>query len=271
MTSSYATQAPGLGQGPASYHNHTYRCLHAKGTDQEYVERSLMEGFKVMGFSDHTPFKAPFETKGGVRMLESQLSDYVSSVNGLRETYAGRIDVRLGLEVEPFFSHFSWLGDKVQENGIEYLILGNHYAGQTEFDGYYGKIVCNALQMRYYVETSRKAIETGLFLYMAHPDLPFSNYPVFDRDCENLSKDICSMAQEYRMPLEYNVSGHFKRLDGKIHGLGYPCRQFWDIAEDYDIDVFVGFDAHLPERISMKLFNESVEKLRARGFRVLNA
>lgn len=271
MEKSYAAKAPGLGKGLATYHTHTFRCRHAMGKDIDYVTKAIEGGFSVLGFSDHTPFKEPFKTKGNIRMLEGELGDYVSSINSLRDQFADKIDVHLGLEVEPFFQYFDWLQDMVRENGIEYLILGNHYAGQTEFDGYYGKVICDVPKMKYYVETSRKAIETGLFMYMAHPDLPFSNYPEFDANCESLSKDICSIAQEYRMPLEYNVSGYYKRIDGKIKGLGYPCEQFWDIAMDYDIDVFVGFDAHMPERMDRKLFDEAVDTLKKKGFRVVNA
>ncbi len=268
--SSFATPAPGLEKLPATYHTHTYRCRHAKGQDVDYVRQAVSEGFKVLGFSDHTPFPEPFDTKGGIRMLESELEDYVQSVNTLREQYADSIDIRLGLEVEPFFQYYDWLRETVQAKGIEYLILGNHYAGQTEFDGYYGKVICDVPKMKYYVETSRKAMESGLFMYMAHPDLPFSNYPVFDKDCKSLSKDICALAVEYGMPLEYNLSGYSKRRNGKIHGIGYPCDRFWEIAQDYDIDVYIGFDAHSPGAIERSLFDETVLKLNSKGFRVMN-
>ncbi|MBR2281394.1 MAG: hypothetical protein IJ863_02090, partial [Spirochaetales bacterium] len=73
MESSYATKAPGLGKGPATYHTHTFRCRHATGEDIDYVNSALAGGFSVLGFSDHTPFKEPFETKGNIRMLESEL------------------------------------------------------------------------------------------------------------------------------------------------------------------------------------------------------
>jgi len=267
----FAKPAPGLGKGPATYHTHTSRCRHAKGQDIDYVRQAVEGGFSVLGFSDHTPFPEPFKTKGNIRMLESELGDYVSSINSLKEQFKDSIDVHVGLEVEAFFQYYDWLRETVQRNNIEYLILGNHYAGQTEFDGYYGKVICDVSKMNYYVETSRKAIETGLFMYMAHPDLPFSNYPVFDKNCESLSKDICSIAEQYRMPLEYNLSGIFKLQAGRIHGIGFPCKDFWDIAQDYDLEVYVGFDAHLPERIDRPLFDKTVSMLKEKGFRVVNA
>ena len=40
-------------------HTHTYRCSHATGTEREYIEAAISAGIKIMGFSDHIPFKFP--------------------------------------------------------------------------------------------------------------------------------------------------------------------------------------------------------------------
>ena len=37
----------------ANYHGHTYRCAHAYGQDEEYVQAALEMGVEVMGFADH--------------------------------------------------------------------------------------------------------------------------------------------------------------------------------------------------------------------------
>ena len=61
-----------------NYHTHTTRCGHAEGTEEEYILTALRCGFKVLGFSDHTPWA--YATPGFVsriRMLPSQLDDYV--------------------------------------------------------------------------------------------------------------------------------------------------------------------------------------------------
>ena len=61
-----------------NYHTHTTRCGHAEGTEEEYILTALRCGYKVLGFSDHTPWA--YATPGFVsriRMLPSQLDDYV--------------------------------------------------------------------------------------------------------------------------------------------------------------------------------------------------
>ncbi|MBQ6671978.1 MAG: hypothetical protein IJM73_01995, partial [Spirochaetales bacterium] len=66
---------------PANYHTHTTRCNHAKGTDREYVEKAVSEGFAVLGFSDHTPWPyGPDDFTAHRRMELSQLPEYIASV-----------------------------------------------------------------------------------------------------------------------------------------------------------------------------------------------
>ena len=38
-----------------NYHMHTYRCMHASGTDEEYVLSAIKNGYEEIGFSDHSP------------------------------------------------------------------------------------------------------------------------------------------------------------------------------------------------------------------------
>ena len=86
-----------------NYHTHTTRCGHAEGTEEEYIFTALRCGFKVLGFSDHTPWA--YATPGFVsriRMLPSQLDDYVLTLRGLREKYADKLHIRIGLEAEYF-------------------------------------------------------------------------------------------------------------------------------------------------------------------------
>jgi len=69
-----------------NYHTHTTRCGHAEGTEEEYILTALRCGFKVLGFSDHTPWA--YATPGFVsriRMLPSQLDDYVLTPSVLEE------------------------------------------------------------------------------------------------------------------------------------------------------------------------------------------
>ena len=93
-----------------NYHTHTTRCGHAEGTEEEYILTALRCGFKVLGFSDHTPWA--YATPGfvsSIRMLPSQLDDYVLTLRRLREKYADKLHIRIGLEAEYFPAYLGWL------------------------------------------------------------------------------------------------------------------------------------------------------------------
>lgn len=97
-----------------NYHTHTTRCGHAEGTEEEYILTALRCGFKVLGFSDHTPWA--YATPGFVsriRMLPSQLDDYVLTLRGLREKYADKLHIRIGLEAEYFPAYLGWLKEEM--------------------------------------------------------------------------------------------------------------------------------------------------------------
>ena len=48
-----------------NYHTHTTRCGHAEGTEEEYILTALRCGYKVLGFSDHTPWAYATPTADG--------------------------------------------------------------------------------------------------------------------------------------------------------------------------------------------------------------
>ena len=56
-----------------NYHTHTTRCGHAEGTEEEYILTALRCGFKVLGFSDHTPWA--YATPGFVSRIRMLLDE----------------------------------------------------------------------------------------------------------------------------------------------------------------------------------------------------
>jgi len=84
------------------YHTHHERCGHAQGVIEEYIQAAIQLGIREIGISDHAPL---YWLEGdhpwpGSAMPRSELERYVEEVLALREKYAGRIQVRLGLEAD---------------------------------------------------------------------------------------------------------------------------------------------------------------------------
>ena len=52
-----------------------------------------------------------------------------------------------------------------------------------------------------YEESAIEGMESGLFAYLAHPDLFMRSYPEFDRHCKLVSRHICRTAARLNLPL----------------------------------------------------------------------
>ena len=228
----------------ANYHTHTARCGHAEGTDEEYVLAAIERGFDELGFSDHVPW--PYQdgyTHPSVRMRVDQMPGYLNSVRALAAQYKDKIHILTGFECEYFPDYMNWLADMRAENHLDYLILGNHFDHDDEYGMYFGNIR-TAAQLRRYVDSAVKGLETGLFSYLAHPDLIYTSQPVFDETCREAAYTLCEEAKKLDLPLEYNLYGVDKRARGEFSGLGYPCAPFWEIAAKTGVRAIIGFDAH---------------------------
>ena len=261
-----------------NYHTHTWRCQHAQGTEEDYVQRALEAGFSVLGFADHTPW--PYESGfvSGIRMRWDQFADYRQTIRDLGEAYAGRIKILLGLECEAFPEYMGWLAD-LKAAQLDYVILGNHYDGTDEGDhkhmtdagGFYFGRSTLPEHIRRYAERTIAGMRTGLFDCVAHPDLFCQVLPAFDADCAAASHDLCAAAKALELPLEYNLLGvqyHARPIEAGT--LGYPCRDFWQIAARHGCRAIIGFDAHSPAHLTrVDLRDRAVAMLEEMGIEVL--
>lgn len=232
----------------ANYHTHTVRCGHAEGSDESYVRAAIAQGFDTLGFSDHVPW--PY--RGGfsnptVRMPLAMLDEYMASIKALKEKYVGRIDILTGFECEHFPQYMGWLCEMAEEKQLDYLILGNHY-DQTDETGMYFGSCSTAAQLRSYVDSTVKGVESGLFAYLAHPDLFMRRYAAFDDNCRAAARDLCQACREANVPMEYNV--HDRYLSSRTHRKSYPHPEFFEIARDTGVKVIIGLDAHEPQELS---------------------
>jgi len=217
-------------------HTHTARCGHASGDDREYVEEAVRGGLKTLGFADHSWYviRGNYHTDAGVTTKENE--DYVSSVLSLRDEYAGVIDIKLGYEADYYPKHFSGLMDMVRRYPIDYLILGPHYTN-NEYDGRYA-CRCESDRSVFSGQVSQiiEAMNTGLFTYVAHPDImDFADEDVFREEYSRL----VIRAKELSIPLEINLLG----IRG---GRRYPNERFIKLCGELGAKMCIGADAHNP-------------------------
>ncbi len=226
-----------------NYHTHTYRCGHASGDDEEYILAAIKAGYKTLGFADHAPYKDyPLPSS---HMDISMFDEYVDSISILKEKYKDQIDIKIGLESEYYKANHD---ERVMlHDRLDYLILGQHFLDPEASVSFfknnseeeileYGKLVCEAL-------------DTGLFMYLAHPDVFMSKQENFTKACVDVARMIASKCVDLDIPVELNVHNvrKGKHLISNKEEYFYPNKSFWTIMSEYPIKVLLGIDAHKPE------------------------
>lgn len=228
-------------------HTHTARCGHAEGLDIQYVHSAIDAGFKVLGFSDHIPFK---EVKVlGARMFYEQKDEYLTSIRKLKDQFSSLIDIKVGYEVEYIEDKFDYLMDMKKE--CDYMILGQHLKYLIyEYDCY-----CSDEDVLMYVSQIEAALSKNFITYVAHPDYFMMGRRVFSNVCKEAAHRIARASIAYDTPLEINLNGfHYgKKTYEFVDKPGvyeeryvYPFREFWEIIATYNCKVIYGYDAHSP-------------------------
>ena len=157
----------------------------------------------------------------------------------------------------------SWLEDMASENELDYLIFGNHYEDSDEYGFYFGSARTPDM-LRRYVKSAEKGIQTGLFAYLAHPDLFMRSYKPFDENCRAAARDLCQACKAMDMPMEYNVHDRF--ISGITHRKSYPDPEFFEIVRQEGVRVLIGLDAHEPRELSDPTqWNRSMRELEPFG------
>ena len=254
-----------------NYHSHTARCGHAWGTDDEFILSAIDNGYGVLGFSEHSPW--PFadgyheiDTRQRIRLEE--LDSYLADMQMLKQKYEGQIDIRIGLECEYFPQYFDWL--KTVRPKVDYLLLGVHCADNDEHLSHYYARSTKPEQVEEYLRCTLAGMESGLFAYLAHPELCLADYPQYDDVCQEMVHSIYRKAKELDMPLEYNLYGIDKQGRGRQKGLGYPCKIFWEAAADYGCTAIIGVDAHRPVNFERQRYLNAQDYLHSLNIRLID-
>lgn len=232
-----------------NFHTHTYRCLHAKGTEEDYTLAAIKENVEILGFSDHAPFP---DKDFGLRMQYSELSDYINELDRLKKLYSNKIRILKGLETEYHPQYLEYYKELLKNHGLDYLVLGEHtyttsdrnlhnifFADSTDDYINYANSVCEAMR-------------TGLFAFVAHPDLMFINDKLWDNNCEKACNMIIDCAEETDTPLEFNANGLRRQKQPYLDGIRYPYPHevFWEKVKEKNIRVIINSDNHIPEQIN---------------------
>ncbi len=221
-------------------HTHSFRCHHARGTDEEYVIKAIENGYKAIGFSDHAPYIFPNGYYSTFRIDLDMAQDYADSVRALGKKYQNDIRVLLGFEVEYYPQLIQKELEYLKGFGYDYLICGQHHIDNEyePWQSYCGNAFTDTTMLDKYVKQVVAAAQSEEFAYIAHPDLPH-----FTGDQSLLLEKLREMLialKEADVPIEYNFLGYTDKRN-------YPRDDFWRMAAQIGNRVVIGLDAHNPK------------------------
>ena len=245
----------------ADYHTHTPLCRHAEGWPVDYARAAVQRGLEEIGISDHSPMPEYFDDW---RMLAEELPGYFAKVEEARAAFPS-LPIRLGLEVDFIASHEPWIEKLAGMADWDYLIGSVHYiAPGWDVDNpahlrrFQERPVAEIWRM--YFSAYEQCVRSGLFDFVAHPDLPkkFGHRPA--GDLRPYYEPVIAALAETGVAFEINTAGLRKPV-----GECYPALEFLTMAREAGVGLTINSDAHAPEEVGAG-FDAAVALARAAGY-----
>lgn len=228
----------------ANYHTHCELCRHAEGSVEVYVQQAVIDGFDILGMSDHLPYP---DYDYGYRMEFAEIWDYIYDVRDAQKKYGDRLTVLLGFESEYLREYRRYYEELLDEYGVEYLVLGQHfYDISGRWQSAYG--IDDTAECVKYARSVSEGLDTGYYSMLAHPDIVGVNLLPWDKNMEKMTDIIIESAVKNDIPLEINANGVRRGII--IDELGkhyqYPHFKFWEKVAEAKAKVIISSDCHNP-------------------------
>lgn len=239
-------------------HSHTPLCKHASGSPSEYAAMAEQRGLKGIIITCHGPL--PDNLGIEHRMAPEEYERYVELVAAAREEFAGRVDVRLGLESD-FFPGIERWAEKLHDRVPLHHVLGSVHMQVTHYREKYFTGDVFAYQQLYFEHLAQSA-ETRLFDTLAHPDLVKNEAPHewhYARIEPFILRALDRIAKT-GVAMELNTSGLNKSLPEMNPGL-----RILAAIRERGIPIVLGADAHRPTRVGDR-YDQALRLLDELGF-----
>jgi histidinol-phosphatase (PHP family) len=184
-------------------------------------------------------------------------------VGEVKEKFGDRINILFGLEVDYFPEFENEIGQVLQRFNFDYVIGSIHFLDEWNYDtdkSRYSEFTNDYLYEWYFSEL-QKAVKSGLFDYMAHPDL-IKKHRIWPETSKTLLfRETAKVFADFGVGYELNTSGRDR-----------PCGDFFPgaelISEFYraGVNVTPGSDSHSAGQIG-RYFEEAKAFLRETGYK----
>lgn len=248
-------------------HTHHYRCGHAEGSIQDYIEAAIEHGLQVIGISDHSPYFADANDHPhpGTTMARSEFPNYIKEVLEHKERYKDRIEVLLGVESDYFPDHAETYRKVYEQYPFDYIIGSIHHVGGISiFNKKRWKDMDEQQKIEVkdaYHDLIEQSAKSGMFDVLGHIDAMKGYYPEFSDIPTHSIERVLKVIGECGVAIEINTSGKTKYCGG-----WYPSDDILEKALHYGVQVTFGSDAHVAHRVGDE-FEQVAAKLKDIGYK----
>lgn len=253
--------------GPAkmgSYHNHT-SLSDGIATAAVMAKAGKAAGLREMGISDHCAIP-PGEEPPEWSISLASVGEYVEMLQKLKQEMDDEnFTLRIGLEVDFFFENTPDLVRDLRKYPLDYLIGAVHYSGSFPIDheAYEWEELTPEQRdevCEIYWKKMEGAAASGLFDFIAHPDLPKKFAMIDSGKYLPHAVRFLEAARKSGTPIEINTAGWFKPCAEQ-----YPSFDIIQEAAKRHIPVFISADAHDPAHVTRN-FDQAAELLLKAGY-----
>lgn len=243
-----------------SYHTHT-DFSDGKNTLDEMLTQAVKLGWEEIGVSDHIIIhekirlssiwesnrKSPYRVKY-YESFEEFNEDYRKRISEVRTTAKKHpIKVYMGGEID-FFTYDGWLEKlkgALKDLDFDYLHSGNHFAFddkeiyKVDYLHEYGmSLEEQRVLFSNHFKTIKKAIESGIFSFIAHLDYARLSQTCSIDDFKEERMEIIEALAQTKTPFELSTKG--------LRSLGdfYPALWMLQELKKRDVPVVISDDAH---------------------------
>lgn len=262
----------------SNIHTHTTFC-DGKENPEKYVIAAIEKGMVSLGFSAHAP--VPFSCNWAIP--SARLTEYISTIDLLKEKYKSKIQIYTGIEVDFFPDIWDYTYELIHSHSFDFHIGSVHFIDfypdgsrwtidgpNEEFRKGFGKIFSNdsATVTRKFFEYTRKMIRVMQPPVIGHIDkLKMQSRPdsFFPEDTPVFQKELYATLEEVRGTnciVELNTRGVYKKKSKTF----YPGLEALKQMADMRIKVMINSDAHLPQELTEE-FSAAKEMLKVAGFK----
>ena len=255
-----------------NYHSH---CLYCDGRAnmEDFIRFAISEGFTSYGISSPLPFSTAWT------MEWDRMDDYLSEFSRLKEKYADKIELAIGLEIDYLDEDSNPSLPRFQDLPLDYRIGSVHmlYSPEREivdidtpadtfrqlidkhFDGDLDYVV------HLYYKNLLSMVELGGFDIVGHADKMHYNASCYRPGLldepwyDTLVRGYFTAIAEHGYIVEINTKAY--------HELGtfYPNERYFTFLKELGVRVQVNSDAHYPEKIN-NARAEALAALKKAGF-----